>query len=172
VRACYAPGARSCSFWSSKATGSSCPRAGGHPIGVNVRTPSCERCPWTLAAFPSKPHRLRCEPSGAAWGAAQTRHSREPRNRSGCRLNNRRGGPGTRGPSPDARIATAPASGLTGERPDPSHNSREHRSANYSPAIRAPASYRVAALAGSSEARSDLCIPRSPGGISVGAGSR
>jgi hypothetical protein len=41
-------------------------------------------------------------------------------------------------PSPDTRIATAPTSTSTHEKANPGHGSGEHRSANYSPAIRAP----------------------------------
>src|SRR4051794_37840080 len=45
------------------------------------------------------------------------------------------------------RIATAPALTRTHEGANPGHGSPEHRSAD-NPAIRAPASYRVVALAG------------------------
>ena len=49
-------------------------------------------------------------------------------------------------PSPDTRIATAPAPARS-IATDPDHGSIEHRSVD-DPAIRAPASYRAVALAG------------------------
>jgi len=51
-------------------------------------------------------------------------------------------------PSPDTRIATAPASGSKRQETDPGHGSRGAPFGRLCPAIRAPASYRVAALAG------------------------
>jgi hypothetical protein len=74
-------------------------------------------------------------------------------------------------PSPNTRIATAPASARC-EEPTPATARLSTVREVFCPAIRAPASYRVAALAGPSVARSDLCVLKRPDGISVGAGSR
>jgi hypothetical protein len=57
-------------------------------------------------------------------------------------------GPGTHGPSPDARIATAPASAWMHQKLTPATALASTVRLGH-PAIRAPASYRVAVVAGS-----------------------
>jgi hypothetical protein len=61
---------------------------------------------------------------------------------------------------PSTRIATAPASAQTARNTDPGHGSTEHRSACVYPAIRAPACYRLAVLAGPSAAITSARHPR------------